>query len=100
MAVFSARRHEHVLDVVEFGFAIPVRVIEPIIQQPELVGVGIDIDTSDHANAFDRGFGIAAPLSADQFNRKGVVLIEDRIIKDQTCGVGTTCVRTLSQTGG
>ena len=74
---------QHVLHVIQLGFAVPVRVIEPIIQEPELVRLGIDIDTGHDADALDDGFGIATPLPPHQFNGKGVVLIQHRVIKDQ-----------------
>lgn len=61
----------------------PVRVIAPIVRQPELVGVRLDINTGDDAKTFARSFGVTAPLAAHQLDGKGVVFIQHRIIKDQ-----------------
>ena len=67
--------------MVQLGSPIPFRVKNTIIDAPELFGVWIDIDTSDNANALDNLFGIATPLATNQFNGKGMALIENRIIE-------------------
>ena len=38
--------------VIECAFAVTVRIIHPGVNQPDLVGVGIDIDTGHHPDAY------------------------------------------------
>lgn len=40
---------QHVVDMVELGLAIPAGVVEPVVDQPELVGPGIDVDAGHPA---------------------------------------------------
>lgn len=65
--------------MVQLAAAIPVRIIDAVINDPELLGIGIDIDTGD--NAFDDFFLIAAPLATNQFNGKGIAFVKNRIVE-------------------
>ena len=49
--------------MIQFGFAIALRVINPIVNQPEPILLRIDIDTCDHPNAIDDALGVAALLT-------------------------------------
>jgi hypothetical protein len=91
---------KHLLHVIEFAFAVAVRVVNPVINQPKLVHLGIDIHAAHHADAFDHGLGVAAVLRANQLHGKRVILVQYGIIKDDEAahGVGTICPCTLSQT--
>ena len=44
---------EHLSNVVEFRFAVHVGGKQAIVDEPELVGLRIDINASDNADAFD-----------------------------------------------
>jgi hypothetical protein len=55
----------------------------PIINQLKLISIGVDINTSDNADAFDNGFVIARILTAHQFDGKRIIFISDGIIKKQ-----------------
>jgi hypothetical protein len=44
---------QHVMQMVEFALAITFRRINPVVNDPELVERGIDIDTGHHAYAFN-----------------------------------------------
>jgi len=46
---------QHIVHVVKFAFAVALRVVEPVIDQPVLIQVRVDINTSDHANPLDQG---------------------------------------------
>jgi hypothetical protein len=67
--------------VIEFAVAIAVRIINPVVNPPELVGLGIDLDTGPPPDAFDHGLGIVTVLMTHQLNGKGAILVQDRIIK-------------------
>jgi hypothetical protein len=80
---------EHVSYMVEFGLAITVGIIDAIVDEPELVGLRIDVDTGHDPNPFDHGAGVATILPPDQLDDKRVVLIEDSIVKNDVaprCG--------------
>ncbi len=72
----------HIQQVVEFATSISRRVKNAVIDDPEFIDVGIDIDTSHEPDAFDYLFGVATPLPTHQFNGKGMVFIKHRIIKE------------------
>jgi len=73
---------EHLTHMIALALTIARRVINPIIDQPELIQCRIDIDTGDHANPLDHRFGIAAVLPSHPFNGKGSVFIQYRIIEN------------------
>ncbi len=72
---------EHVTHVVKFGFPIALRVVNPVVDQPELISCGMNVDTRDHPNAFDYGTCIAAVLPSHQRNRKRGLLVQHRVVK-------------------
>ena len=49
--------------MIQFGFAIALRVINPIVNQPEPILLRIDIDTCDPPDAIDDALGGAALLT-------------------------------------
>ncbi len=51
---------KHLAHVVEFSFAVPVRVEEALVNDPELRGLRVDIDTGDNPDAANHRFGVAA----------------------------------------
>ncbi len=54
------RMGKHLAHVVEFSFAVPVRVEEALVNDPELRGLRVDIDTGDNPDAANHRFGVAA----------------------------------------
>ena len=62
-ALLIDQPREHVLEMIQFGFAIALRVINPIVNQPEPILLRIDIDTCNHPEAFDDALGVAAILT-------------------------------------
>ncbi len=65
------------------GLAVPVGIVEPVIEQPELLGLGIDVDAGYHANALDNRLGVAAPLAAHEFNPMGILFVQHSVVKEQ-----------------
>jgi len=59
---------EHVLHVVELTLAVPVRVIDAIIDYPILAALGIDIHAVDQADALNQTVRIAGILQPHQLD--------------------------------
>ena len=57
---------EHLLDVMELGLAVALGVVDAVVDDPELLGFGVDVDAVNHPDAPDHRVGIAAVLAAHQ----------------------------------
>jgi len=73
---------QQVEDVVEFSFAIVVGGKEAIVEQPKLVGFGIDVYSGNQPDAFNQAVSVATVLAANQFDAVAVALIEHRVIEE------------------
>ena len=73
---------KHVMHMVEFGLAVTFRRIDALVNDPELVERGIDIDTRHHPNPFDDAMRIPAVLPTYQFDLGREVLVHHGVIKD------------------
>ena len=56
---------EHLPRVVQLGFTILVGIIDAPIDDPEFLGIQIDVYAIDHANALDHPMLIATILAAN-----------------------------------
>ena len=74
---------QHVLHMVQLGLAVPFRVIDAVVNDPELIDLRIDVDTGDNANALDDFMNIATVLFSNQFDVSGKVLVNHCVIKNQ-----------------
>lgn len=74
---------KHVLNVIEFALAVSVWVVNPIVDDPKLIQVRIDIHTSDDPDALDDALCVSAVLPSHQFDCMRVVLVGHRIIEDK-----------------
>jgi len=74
---------QHLLHVIKFAFAISVWIINPIVNDPKLIHVRVDVYTSDDPDAFGDSVCIATVLAAHQLNLLRKVLVGHRSIKDQ-----------------
>lgn len=72
---------QHLADMIQLAFAIPIGVINPVVDDPEFVRVGIDINAGHHANAFDDPVCIATVLSPHQFNLERRVFVQHRVVE-------------------
>jgi hypothetical protein len=61
--------------MVKFALPIPIRVVNAIVDDPELVKLRVNIHARHHPDAFDDGVGIAAVLPAYQLDLEGAVMI-------------------------
>jgi len=69
--------------MIQFGLAISIGIIDPVIDDPKLIRIRVDIDTRDNPDAFDDPVGIAAVLASHQFDLMRIVLVGHGIIEDQ-----------------
>jgi len=74
---------QHVPHVLQFALAIAVWIVDPVVDDPKLLGRGVDIDTGDYANPLDQTMGVATVLATNQFNPLREILVDDRVIEDQ-----------------
>jgi hypothetical protein len=77
---------EHVMDMIELGFAVAIGIVEPVVDQPERIQLRIHIDAGDDADAADQAMGIATVLAAHQVDLPGEVLIQHGVVKEQITG--------------
>lgn len=74
---------EHFAHMVELAFAIPIGVVQTVVDDPVLPAVGVNVQAIDHADAFDQTVGVAAVLQPHQIDMVRVVFVDDRVVKDQ-----------------
>jgi hypothetical protein len=74
---------QHVMHMIQLGLAISLRIIDAIVNDPELIRSGIDIHTSYHAHSFDNPMRISTPLPPHQIHLEREILVHDRVIKHQ-----------------
>ncbi len=72
---------QHVGHVVELSLAVGVGGEEAVVDEPELVRVGVDVHADDQADAGNHAVGVAAVLAADQFDAPAVLLVEHRVVE-------------------
>ena len=73
---------EHLLDVVELGLVVAAGIVDAVVDDPELLRCGVDIDAVDDPDAPDHRLGVAAVLTAYQIDVLRVGLVQHRVIKD------------------
>ena len=76
---------EHFPHVVECAFCRPSLRgrKQSVINQPKLIGAGIDINTGDNPDAFDDGVSIARILPPHRFDRMRIIFVSHRVVKQQ-----------------
>jgi hypothetical protein len=74
---------QHLMQMIQLRFTIPVGIVDTVIDNPKLVGRRIDIDlyTSHYPNSFNHTLRIPAVWSPNQCNVVRVVLFSHSIIK-------------------
>ncbi len=59
-----------------------MEVVDAIVNQPELIDRGINLDTDGHTNTFDYGTDIPTDLPTHQFNRRREVVVQHRVVEN------------------
>jgi hypothetical protein len=67
--------------MIHFALAIPFRVINPIIDDPELIVVWVDVAPRHHAYPFDNAMSLSTVLPSQQFDFEGGVMIHQVSLK-------------------
>lgn len=73
---------EHLLKVIDLAFAINVRVVDPVVDDPKLVGVRIDVNAAHNADAANYALRVTAPLPAHPADDCRMVFVQDRVVED------------------
>ncbi len=84
---------QHLPNMVKFSLAVAIGVIDTVVNEPELVGLRVDVDTGDDADTTNDAAGIAAILAAHQLDGVRVILIEHRVIEDDVALLGRRQLR-------
>jgi len=73
---------QHLSHVVELGLAVGFGGEEAVVNQPKLVGFGVDVHARHQADAGNHAVGVAAVLAAREFDAPAVVLVKHRVVKE------------------
>lgn len=73
---------EHVLYMVELALAVPVRIVDAVIDHPVLARLGIDVHAVDQADALDQAVRVAGKLQPHQFDLVREVLVQHRVVEN------------------
>ena len=74
---------EHLSDVIELRLPVLIGGVDPVVDDPEPVGLGVDVDAVDHADAADDALGVPAPLPPRRLDLARVVLVEHGVIEEE-----------------
>src|SRR3954471_20886040 len=70
--------------MLELAQAVSLRIEDTNSRSPKLLGLGIDVDAPDHADAQDYALLVATPLLlASHLNLRSEALLQHGIIEDQ-----------------
>lgn len=69
--------------MIQFCLPVSLWVINPIVNDPELINFGVDINTGHHPDPFDHHMRVTAVLSPDQFDPLRRTLVDHCVIKYQ-----------------
>ena len=68
--------------MIVLAFTVACRIINPVVDQPKLIPLGIDVDARYPPNALDHRLGMTAVLATHQFNGKRGILVQHGVIKN------------------
>src|SRR4051812_277301 len=74
---------QHLPYVIELAQAVRFGIEDTVVNHPEVLGLGVDVDARDHADAPDDALFVAAPLLARYLDRRPEALLEHSIVEDQ-----------------
>jgi len=72
---------QHVAHMIQLGFAVAVRIVEAVVDDPVLLRQRIHVHAVHHADALDQTVSVAAVLTSDQLDLVREILIDDRVVK-------------------
>ena len=74
---------QHLTHMVQLALAVPVRVVDALVNDPETVLFRVDVDAGHHADVLDDPLCVAAVLPPHQFDLKRVVVVQHRVVEHQ-----------------
>lgn len=78
----SHQGDQHVVHMVQLALTVSIGVVQAVVHDPVLPAVRIDVQTVHHAGALDQAMCIATVLASHQLDIVRVVLVQNRIVKD------------------
>ena len=72
---------QHVAHMIQLGFAVAVRIVEAVVDDPVLLRQRIHVHAVHHADALDQTVSVAAVLTSDQLDLVREILIDDRVVE-------------------
>ena len=75
---------EHLAHMVELALAVPLGVVQTVVDDPVLPVVGVDVQAVDHPDALDQAMSVATVLQPHQIDMMGMILVDDGVIENQT----------------
>jgi hypothetical protein len=69
--------------VVRFALTVSVGIENAVVNHPEVLGLGVDVDQRDYPNTSDGALVVAGPLIASRFYLGSEPLVEDGVVEDQ-----------------
>jgi len=69
--------------MIQFRFTVVFRVVNTVVNDPELVDLRVNVNTSYYTNALDDAMRIAAVLPSYQFHVARKVLVYHSVIENQ-----------------
>jgi len=74
---------QHLAHMIQLSLTVPVRVENPVVDDPGLVSVWIDVDTRHHPDAFDDPMHVPTVLSPHQLNLERAILVQYSVVERQ-----------------
>lgn len=74
---------EHRRHMIQFAPPILPRIINAVVDDPELAAMRMDVDTTHQSDTIGQAMGIAAPLLLRYLDPRSKTLVENGVVKDQ-----------------
>jgi len=78
---------QHVTHVIEFGFAVTVRIVNAVIDDPVFAALRIHVEAVHYADALDDAVSVAAVLPSHQLDLVRKILVGHGIVEHDTAVV-------------
>ena len=85
---------EHFAYMIEFAFAVAIKVKNTIVHHPVLFCIWIDVDTRHYTYTFDHPMRVTALLTLNQFHIVRMAFINNRVSKQKITACAHLILRT------
>lgn len=69
---------QHIMDMIELGFPVPFGIVQPVVDPPEVLSFGINVEAAHPADAPDQVVRITAVLATDPFDPVREILVQHK----------------------